>query len=609
MSRINVLDKHTAELIAAGEVVERPASVIKELIENSIDAGAKVITVEIKNGGNTYMRVTDDGNGIHKDDIRKAFVRHATSKIATESDLDAISTLGFRGEALASVSAVAKVELLTRTPDSDFGMQYQIEGGEELFLDEAGCPVGTTIIVRDLFFNTPARLKFLKKDVTEGNAIASVIDRVALSHPEVSFKFIREGKQALLTPGDSILKSTIYSVLGKDFHDSIIPVEYEMGGIKVSGFISKPFSSRANRNLQFFYINGRYVKTRTAIAALEEAYKSSIMVGKFPSCVLNIELSASEVDVNVHPSKIEVRFTNERPVFSAVYYGVKSALNQDVSRVQIQTPTPKVEPKQPEIEQIKIESFTAPKVETVSQPVVTERPFANVVSQKQNNDIFKVSDVKETYNAPPVVEKVEPAPKATEPQPEVKQEVEFRFIGQLFSTYILVECDDKLLLIDKHASHERIIYEELKATIKHEGQLLMTPQKVTLSFDEYDALISSLDRINELGFEIEEYGSKDVLVRALPMALVGEDVEELISEIAGKLVDNKKDFSPAFLDWLYHSVACRAAIKAGNKSSDLELVSLARKVLNSDNIRFCPHGRPTVIELSKYEIEKRFGRT
>ena len=354
MPKINILDKHTAELIAAGEVVERPASVIKELVENSIDAGATTITVEIQNGGTSYLRVTDNGSGIEKEDVKNAFLRHATSKIRVEADLDSIGTLGFRGEALAAISSVANVELLTRTVKDEFGTRYLISGGDEIEFDDAGCQEGTTIIVRDLFFNTPARKKFLKKDVSEGNAVSAVMDKIALSHAGVSIRLIRDNKETLQTPGDGALKSAIYAVLGKEFASSIIPVSYEMNGIKVTGFVSKPIAARANRNNQTFFLNNRYVRTKTAMAALEEAYKNSIMVGKFPSCVLNIEVDFSEVDVNVHPAKIEVRFSDERSIFSAVYYAVKSALNAGDTRPQMEMKAPVINKTIAPMEQIKI---------------------------------------------------------------------------------------------------------------------------------------------------------------------------------------------------------------------------------------------------------------
>ncbi|HBM99028.1 MAG TPA: DNA mismatch repair endonuclease MutL, partial [Ruminococcus sp.] len=332
MGVINVLDKHVAELIAAGEVVERPASVIKELIENSIDAGAKNITVEIKNGGTTFMRVADDGCGIWKDDIKVAFLRHATSKVKLESDLDCISTLGFRGEALASICAVSRLQLITRNKNEDIGTCYEINGGEEVSFDDAGCPIGTTFVIRDLFYNIPARAKFLKKDVSEGNAVSNIIDKTALSHPEIAFTYIRDGKQVLKTFGDGKLLSAIYSVFGRDFANGLIPVEYQLDAIKVYGYVSKPQNSRPNRNMQNFFINGRYVKTRTAMAAVEEAFKGSVMVGKYPSCVLNIEVPFEMIDVNVHPAKIEVRFINERPVFDTVYHAIKSSLLKNDSR-------------------------------------------------------------------------------------------------------------------------------------------------------------------------------------------------------------------------------------------------------------------------------------
>ncbi|MBQ2676624.1 MAG: DNA mismatch repair endonuclease MutL [Clostridia bacterium] len=623
MAKINVLDKHTAELIAAGEVVERPASAIKELIENSIDAGASAITVEIKNGGNTFMRITDNGCGIERDDIKNAFLRHATSKIKTEDDLNRIETLGFRGEALASICAVAKVELLTRTADCDMGTKYVIHGGEEIEFEDAGCAIGTTIVVRDLFYNTPARMKFLKKDVTESNAVTAVVDRIALSHPEVSIKLIRDGKQVLLTPGDGVLRSAVFSVLGKEFADGLLPVDYEMNGVKVSGFTTKPTYSRANRNMQFFFLNGRYIRTKTVMAACEQAYKNAIMVGKFPGCLLNITLAADEVDVNVHPSKIEVRFADENKIFSAVYYAVKSAITADTTRVQFESKPDIAREYVAPTEQIK---FTSVPTKPLSTPYIPEqKPYSpppakpssyaidfnreDVVTQKVEDsgfkgynqlDIIVEDDVKEIAKAPekPVVEEITP----------IKEKVQFKYIGEAFETYILVECDGKIIMIDKHAAHERILFEKIKADTEHQPQMLIAPICVNLSAEEYDAILTNLDEINSTGFEIEDYGSKSILVRGIPMELDGEDAKALIIEIAGKLNDKIRQATPEFLDWLYHSVACRAAIKAGNRSTAMELTALADEVLNNDNIRYCPHGRPVAAEMTLSEIKRRFSR-
>lgn len=656
MAKINVLDKSVAELIAAGEVVDRPSAVIKELVENSIDSGADAITVEIKNGGRTFMRVTDNGCGIEKDDIKTAFLRHATSKIKNGKDLDAIYTLGFRGEALASICAVARVELITRTSDNDFGYAYEIEGGEEVSFDEAGCALGTTFIVKDLFFNTPARMKFLKKDNTESNVVIAIIERMALSHPEISFKLIKDGKQVINTPGDKLLKSACFSVFGSDFSSSLLPVDYSLDGIKVTGFVTKPTASRKNRSMQFFFLNGRYIRTKTAMAALEQAYKNRIMVGNFPGCVLNINLDASQVDVNVHPSKIEVRFSNEQSIFRAVYYAVMSALAADVSRVEFKTnvdklvedetveqlklniPEKSVEVKKKEFFEHKSSNefrkeFENPQKQTYSKPIAekrqVEQPEFSAFSNRFSPDIT-VEESEFEFNKPQenrqqetkleqaveIVQenKLENEEIKTDNVGEMsidnpqKEHISFKYVGEVFDTYILVECNEKMIIIDKHAAHERIIFEKLRKNAEHNPQILLIPIRVELNAKEYEAIISNIDEINSLGFEIEDYGTRNVLVRSIPMELDKENVKELIEEIAGKLCDKFTDFSPEFLDWLYHSVACRAAIKGGNKSSAMELEKLADIVLNDENIRYCPHGRPVVAEMSLYEFKKRFSR-
>lgn len=662
MGRINVLDKHLAELIAAGEVVERPASAIKEMVENSIDAGASAIVVEIKNGGNTFMRVTDNGCGIERDDIKKAFLRHATSKIKTEDDLNAIGTLGFRGEALASISAVSKLEMITRTADSDFGVKYVIHGGEELEFTECGAPVGTTIIARDLFYNTPARMKFLKKDTTESNVVTAMLERMAICHPEVSFRLIRDSKQVMNTPGDNDLYSAIFTVFGKDFAKSLLPVEYSLGGITVSGYTCTPTASRKNRAMQYFSLNGRYIRTKTGIAALEQAYKNSIAVGTFPTCVLNITLDPQLVDVNVHPAKIEVRFSDERAIFNAVYYAVKSALDADVTRVafgqndvtakaadrgeqinidfgdstdksrkqldklfsgEVGAPTYYDKPKA-DITAVKAakpidnSANSGYKYDFASDTDGTDNPDNNATLLLSEPTIKTVGGVPTVeYYVPSVIITDDNASKA-EPQndtapdqndaAEDKPHVSFKYVGQAFDTYIIVESGSKLIIIDKHAAHERILFEKLKSEVSAEPQMLLSPIDVTLSSDEYDAIITNLDRINEQSFDIADFGMNTVRVRSVPVFLEGEDVKGLIEEIAGRLINKNTDFTPEFLDWLYHSVACRAAIKAGNRSTVEELESLADIVLNDDKIRYCPHGRPVAAELTENEIKRRFSR-
>ena len=652
MGLINVLDKHVAELIAAGEVVERPASVIKELVENSIDAGAKNITVEIKNGGTTFMRVADDGCGIQREDVKIAFLRHATSKVKYENDLDSISTLGFRGEALASICAVSRLQLITRNINEEEGTSYIIEGGEEVSLDEAGCPVGTTFIIRDLFYNIPARAKFLKKDVAEGNAVSNVIDKTALSHPEIAFTYIKDGKQVLKTFGDGKLLSAIYAVFGKDFANGMIPVDYQLDGIKVYGYVSKPINSRPNRNMLNFFINGRYVKTKTGIVAVEEAFKGSIMVGKFPSCVLNMELPYEMIDVNVHPAKIEVRFINERPVFDTIYHAVKSALMQNDSRKQA---TFKKETAFNDIK--KFNPFnnaeailnSTPKEKTDTQPVSVKptpkpvekkddfNPFENIIFTQRPKQItkpkiedVKVSDSKKSFiiEEKPIKEiTIEPKPiidekpviqqevikteEKSEPVPLIKQdEVFIRYIGEAFNAYIIAEKNNKeILLVDKHAAHERMIYEKLKAEKAGAfSQMLLQPVTVTLDKSEYISAISNLDIFSECAFEVEDFGNSTVIVRSIPQYIDVADVNDCIVEMAEHMASGKNDVYSEKMDWFYHNVACRSAIKAGNKSTVQELVDIIKKLEENPQLKYCPHGRPICIVMTKNEIEKQFGR-
>lgn len=709
MGVINVLDKHVAELIAAGEVVERPASVIKELVENSIDAGAKHITVEIKNGGTTFMRVADDGCGIFRDDIKVAFLRHATSKVKVESDLDSISTLGFRGEALASICAVSRLQLITRNVNEEIGTSYEIDGGEEQSFDDAGCPVGTTFVIRDLFYNIPARAKFLKKDVSEGNAVSNIIDKTALSHPEIAFTYIKDGKQVLRTFGDGKLISAIYSVFGKDFANGLIPVEYQLDAIKVYGYISKPEHSRPNRNMQNFFINGRYIKTRTAMVALEEAFKGSIMVGKFPSCVLNINLPCEIIDVNVHPSKLEVRFINERPVFDAIYHAVKSSLmkydsrkkasfkketafnevqnkfnpfnnapailNKPVSNASEQkliqepkrfvpqkTEKQKIEAAEPDALQAKSDDFnpfsdvafndvkTGENKPAVSVPESIDdikvadvtNPF-NIFSRQAINNSkeeksFKPTVKSETVQTSPhaldkyeksdntekiseknsiskpkevdVIVSEESIEKSKEPVLVNNSRTSIRYIGEVFSTYIIAEKNNKeIILIDKHAAHERIIYEKLKSERTADNrQILLSPVAVSLGKTEYDAAINNLNMFADCGFEVEDFGNSTVIVRCSPQYIPAAEISDCITEMADYIAQGKNDIFTEKMEWFYCNVACRSAIKAGNKSTPEELIGIVKHLEEHPEIKYCPHGRPICIVLTKGEIEKQFGR-
>lgn len=613
MAHINVLDKHVAELIAAGEVVERPASVIKELVENCIDAGASEITVEIQNGGVTYMRVADNGCGIPRDEVATAFLRHATSKVREQSDLESISTLGFRGEALASIAAVARVEIITKTADGD-GVIYRIAGGEEQGIADTGCPNGTTIIVRDLFYNTPARMKFLKTDTGESNAVQTMLERVVLSHPEIKFKFIRDGRVAITTQGDGKLRSAVYSVYGREFAGGLIDADYSLGGMRVSGLICTPVAAQKNRNMQHFYVNGRYVRPKTMFAAVEQAYKNSIMVGKFAACVLNLELPQDMVDINVHPAKIEVRFTNEKAVFDAVYYAVKSALEQD-TRPQMNLGRVDISPavKADSGEQITL--HTEPKVEPVVRQVAPPERVAEEIYRKTAEAISQLPDANvvapaaaPAFREPTAEYKVDRVAQPTEaPAPADEGGAAIRLIGEAFDTYIIAELGDEIYFIDKHAAHERVLFEQLRQE-QSVGQQLLAPVTVTLSGDECAALMDNIAAAERLGFEIDHFGGSSVIVRAVPLILSGLNVADIVSEMADGFAQHKNAVSLEHLDWLYHNVACRAAVKAGNKSGDAERLALAERILGSDDIRYCPHGRPVAFRLTKKELEKQFGR-
>ena len=641
MAIIRVLDKHVAELIAAGEVVERPASVVKEMMENSIDAGAKHITVEIRDGGVSYIRITDDGCGIHREDVPTAFLRHATSKVRTEDDLNRIGTLGFRGEALASVAAVSKVEVTTCARGEIEGTHYVIHGGEEILIEDIGCAEGTTFVVEELFYNIPARMKFLKKDVSEGNAVASVVEKLALSHPEIAVKFIRNGRTEMQTPGDGQMLSCIHAVLGKPFANTLIPVSYSMGGVEVSGFICKPEGARPNRTMQHFFVNDRYVKTQTGLVALERAYKGMIMVGRFPACVLFIRLPAETVDTNVHPAKIEVRFINEKPVFDAVYYGVRSALEQrsasirQMDIIRDYTPTPYVVrnpapavaaptpvPRVVTPPAVRRPSFLDVAVDDLPKPAVSLRdstgdvptPKTAVTASMVTLDELPVFTPEEPIateppaTPEPVVDVTEPVVESPVVQSFIAEEAPVQYVGEIFSTYIVVQQGDSVFIIDKHAAHEKIIYNRLKAQAHNEEQMLLAPVAVTVSREEHTALLDAVEELQQAGISIEDFGGQSILVRSFPLDLTGEDMDNTLREIATGLVGGNREIQSSKLDWIYHSSACRAAIKAGDMSKPAELLELAKQVLADESIRFCPHGRPVCIEMTKKELEKQFGR-
>ncbi len=694
MSKINVLPKSISELIAAGEVVERPSSVIKELTENAIDAGASQITVEIKKGGSLYIRVSDNGCGIEKSDVPTAFLPHATSKIHSAEDLDRIFTLGFRGEALPSIAAVAKVSLLTRTEAEETGTSYVIEGGQEIACEEAGCPKGTTLVVRDLFFNTPARRKFLKKDVTEGNFAADAVTKTALSHPEIRFTFIRDEKRVFSTPGNGDLFAAVYAVFGKEVTSQLLPCEYEYEDIRVSGYISSPLGNRPNRSMQYFFVNGRYVRIPAAAPALDRAYKNSIMIGKFPMCFLSVELPFDHTDVNVHPAKTEIRFSEESKLFEAVFYAARSALSKgDTARPEVKlTGRTGILDETPAGTQM---SFTQPNLPAPETPVQPEKPAAPTPS----------ADAAPAQPAPAEKEKIEPAPQASfesavpahteAPRSRIEQlqtaapvrrpaasiDIEWseperprttgalplnddtakrrildegiasvpapaaetsapasetpappardfarefralsegakkaeappdaaRVIGEAFSTYIIAELGDKLILIDKHAAHERMIFNSLSAGA--DSQMMLMPLTVTLSGKEYAAVVDNLSVFTEAGYEIEDFGSSSVIVRACPLALSQQDISAIVREMAGKLVQGDQRPVPEKLDWLLNSTACRAAIKAGDDMKPEEMEYFVRRLLQDDTVRYCPHGRPVLYEIRRSALEKQFGRT
>ncbi len=651
MAKINLLDRSVFELIAAGEVIERPASVIKELVENSIDAGAKHITVEIKNGGSSFMRVTDDGCGIPHDEIPTAFLRHATSKVRTADDLDKILTLGFRGEALASVAAVAKVEVLSKECDSEYGSSFSISGGEVISHERTGCPDGTTIIIRDLFYNVPARLKFLKKDVTEGNQIQGLIDKLALAHPDVSFRFIRDNKQVRCTGGDGDYYSAVYAVFGKQFAASLIPVDYSQGGITLTGYISSPLFTRANRSMQYFFVNGRYVRSVICLTALEEGYRNNIMTGKFPACVLNITINPELCDVNVSPSKTEVRFADEKQIFDLINFGVKNAILNADNRREI-----KLERKQPEpaVSQIKevipLETRIEQAIERAPQedykekvqktlederifrakerPVVFHSPVSSFQPKKMETAfvqqrIAEPEPEKVRIAEPPAEEKKEPKENAfkyisnaniSKPsaEPVVTEEPEkppLIIIGELFATYILCQCEDEFILIDKHAAHERINFERKKKELTTSSQLLAESEFIDLSPELYNALSENTDKLSDIGVEVILSDGVQCEITACPSAFAGEiRPSEIVIRAAELLAAGNDNIIGEIYDDLLHSRACKSAIKANDINHREELRVIAEEVWNNDAIRFCPHGRPVMIKMTKYEIEKYFSR-
>lgn len=655
MPKINLLDKSVYELIAAGEVIERPSSVIKELAENSIDAGAASITVEIKRGGISYLRVTDDGCGISHEDIPTAFMRHATSKVYTQDDLDSINTLGFRGEALASVCAVSRVELLTKQREDQLGSIYRIEAGEPTEYDRAGCADGTTIIIRDLFYNTPARLKFLKKDVTEGNYCASVIEKLALSHPGISFRFIRDGRQTMLSSGDGEYYSAVYAVFGKQFAAGLIPVENVYQNTAVTGYVSSPLFTRANRSMQNFFVNGRSVKSPLCCAALEEAFRNTIMVGKFPSCVLCVNTDPSQVDANIHPTKTEVRFTNEKIVFDAVYFAVKNALmGYDESReIKLNTAPARAENiPQPErarsSEPLRTASAQVIEEPPKTMPIPSGRDAVIYPQEKREPPKFTLRQetpqpaqftqplpaAEQTY-MPELVPAKKPEPRETpladlpgfaflseksfekkpepvpqEPDPVIPQErpkEQIRVVGELFKTYIVCESTEGMILIDKHAAHERVNFERLKKGFDSSAQLLMQPEEVYLTPEEFNGMSEYADKLAQVGI-IMEFTDGKARVTGLPQMLDKVPPAEIVECIAKIVSQGNTNAEGELFDDMLHTVACKASIRGNEDNDILELQVLAQEVFNNPDIRYCPHGRPVMTQISRKQIERYFGR-
>lgn len=646
MPKILQLSSHVANLIAAGEVVERPASAVKELLENAVDAGTSKVTIEIRDGGMTFLRVTDNGCGMSAEDARTAFLRHATSKLRTEEDLAAIGTMGFRGEALAAIASVSRIDLMTKTPGSLSGVKLHLDAGVITEEAEAGCPDGTTILVRDLFYNTPARMKFMKSDTVEGSRVAAAVQMQALAHPEVAFQFLRDGKQVLATPGTGKLQDAMYCVYGRDCA-RMVAVESRWESYTLSGFVTLPTDARPSRNLQTFFVNDRPVKSKLLIAALEEAYRNQLMVGRFPGCVLHLNLPANAVDVNVHPAKTEVKFLSEKAVFDCVHYGVLGTLNKKPDRPAVQfkpqpapvppeKPTPSPEAKPAEKKEAFFRTMTAQEYKTFSAAMADApkpRPEAAAAAAKKIpaggnmplREFVMLPQVRQAVqpepapSLPPLPET--PKPSAPEmpvkaPEPEMEQTAlempkadTWRMVGELYRTYILVEEGDNAFLIDKHAAHERILFEKLKANQESiSGQTLLQPVPVRLSPAAAGELLGNTALLEELGFEIEEFGENTVLARQIPMDLSEEAAAEALETLADDLLNGRRESRDTVRDTLLHTVACKAAIKAGWVSDEKELLAIAKAVMEREDLKYCPHGRPICVSLSQKMLEKQFKR-
>lgn len=658
MSKIAVLSKEISELIAAGEVIERPASVVKELIENAIDAEAKHITVEIKHGGTTYMRVADDGSGIAAEDVPTAFFRHATSKIHDRKDLESIYTLGFRGEALASIAAVSKVTLLTKRREDDYGTHYEMVGGTPTGEPEqGGCPDGTTILIRDLFFNVPVRQRFMKKDVTEANAVSQIVQKIALSHPEISFQMIRDNRMEFCTDGNGDLYAAIYALFGKEFAHDLIPVQYDDGFLRVSGYVGKPLYSKSNRTFQHFFINGRYIRSRVCSVALESAYQNLIMTGKFPTCVLMLEMLPVDLDVNVHPAKAEVRFTSEKNVADSLFFAVKNALlengliyefqfrhnaqdwtKQPAVSTPIQQPTlPHLkEPSDPFASKAEPEVESPPPPQTIyptqyhydigetmaalmpeeTRPAALENPQAEHIESEL--ELGQNAEFEPQPEATALPETILPLPTAT-PEPSVPESLpekqtilpEIRVIGEVFQNYILAEipAEQKLVIFDKHAAHERVIFERLKSgAAKQYQQLLMQKTETLLPMDEFALMQEQTEQLANMGFSFDFSNPPFLRTTAVPTFLQSLNIDEIVTEIAHNFALGKINPQTAYLDDLLHTMACKAAIKAHDKNDLAELQELAQIVYADEQVRHCPHGRPVMFVIKKYELEKQFKR-
>ena len=625
MPKIIQLDRHVADLIAAGEVVERPASAVKELVENSIDAGAKNVTIELQNGGMTFLRITDDGCGMAPDDARTAFLRHATSKIRKKEDLGCIGTLGFRGEALAAISSVSKIDLLTRAQDAENGVQLHLEAGKVLSETPAGCPCGTTILVRELFYNTPARMKFMKSDTAEASAVFAVIQQQALAHPEIAFRFLKDGQEQLHTDGQGDRLSAIYAVYGRELANNMLPVDGRWEKLRVRGYVTKPTATRGNRAWQSFFVNGRFIRSRLLSAAVEEAYRNQIMAGRFPACVLEINMPVQAVDVNVHPAKTEVKFLSEREVFDAVHYAVLSTLSKASGRPEWKPSERKAEP----ASQAEIKSAAQPKPDfyKTMQAAEYRRQIAQQPVPKPAQPVLaspvvlpKAEPVQQRIPEPQPQKTPEPPkapelPKAAEPvqlpaqQTFAPAEPEFRIVGEAMRTYIIVEQGENLLFIDKHAAHERIRFEALKKE-EHPvmAQTLLAPAAAELGREEAAAVLENAALLARCGYAVEDFGGGDVLVRQIPSDLDIEDAKALLQELAARLLAGRTLEPESLRDELLHSIACKSAIKAGWKTGGEELRHLVREVLSRDDIKYCPHGRPVCITLTKRQLEKQFGR-